>query len=109
MPSDHSWYWLSDEYSLSQEKLNDTCLEPKLTHPIKTNSDLEHTQSSMITTSKRVGLYLDLLQYFFESEEREQQEPHKLCLQHLAVLTTPKHVNKTHQKKGLILTDINYH
>ena len=73
LPSDHSWYWLSDEYSLSQEKLNDTCLEPKLTHPIKTNSDLEHTQSSMITTSKRVGLYLDLLQYFFESEERKQQ------------------------------------
>lgn len=59
--------------SLSQEKLNDTCLEPKLTHPTKTNSDLEHTQSSMITTSKRVGMYLDSLQYFFELEERKQR------------------------------------
>ena len=73
LPSYHSWYWLSDEYSLSRQKLNDTCLEPKLTHPIKTNSDLEDTQSSMITTSKTEGMYLDSLQYFFESEERKQQ------------------------------------
>ena len=41
-------------------------------------------------------MYFDSLQYFFEPEGGKQCWPHKPCLQHLAVLTTPKHVKKTH-------------